>query len=151
MEKTLTLPKKGESEPEKPVLPKVVEAPKEKVKRTPVGGNRDILTVEGREEGWFYRWVLDIGNRTDKFKKAGYEFVTHDVMVGDARAGVPEGLGSIVEALSGNGGQKLVLMRIPMEYYQEDQDSKEAERKVLEVGMGKEIDGTYGHIGIGRK
>jgi hypothetical protein len=142
-QKTLTLPKREDT--------KVKEREATLAKRTPVSGNRDILTVEGMEDGWHYRWVLDLGNRTKKFEKAGYEFVEHEVVVGDARAGVAEGLGSIVEALSGNGNQKLVLMRIKEEFYKEDQESKERELQALEAGMGKEISGTYGNIGIERK
>jgi len=140
---TLTLPKRGET--------KAQAREQTLAKRVPVGGNRDILTVDGKEEGWHYRWVLDLGNRTKKFQKAGYEFVTHEVTVGDARAGTPEGLGSIVEALSGNGSQKLVLMRIKQEYYDEDQKSKESEISALEAGMGKEISGTYGKVEIDNK
>jgi hypothetical protein len=141
-QKTLTLPKREET--------KAKEREVTLSKRVPVGGNRDILTVDGMEDGWHYRWVLDLGNRTKKFQKAGYEFVTHEVTVGDARAGTPEGLGSIVEALSGNGTQKLVLMRIKQEYYNEDQKAKEDEILALEAGMGKDISGTYGKIGIER-
>lgn len=139
-EKTLTLPKRDNKNREELLQ-----------KRVPIGGNRDILTVSGKEAGWVYRWVLDVGNRSKKFQKAGYEFVTHEVVVGDARAGTPEGLGSTVEALSGNGGQKLVLMRIKDEYYEEDQLSKENEILALEAGMGKDIPGTYGKIDIERK
>lgn len=123
----------------------------ELVKRVPISGNRDILTVYGKEDGYVYRWVLDTGNRTKKFQNAGYEFVTHDVTVGDARVGTAEGLGSIVEALSGNSNQKLVLMRILEEYYKEDQQSKEAEILALEGGMGKDVTGTYGKISLERK
>lgn len=140
-------------------MPKKIEVPKRDedqrtealVKRVPISGNRDILTVYGKEDGYHYRWVLDVGNRTKKFQNAGYEFVTHEVTVGDARAGTPEGLGTIVEALSGNGNQKLVLMRILEEYYDEDQAAKELNTLTLEAGMGKELGGIYGDIKLERK
>lgn len=148
--KTLTLPKRDEVK-EEFALGKIVTREEVLQKRVPIGGNRDILTVYGKEDGWHYRWVLDVGNRTRKFQKAGYEFVTHEVLVGDARSGTPEGLGSAVEALSGNGSQKLVLMRIKQEYYNEDQEAKELETKALEAGMGKELSGTYGKIELERK
>lgn len=124
---------------------------KRATKRVPIGGNRDILTVLGKEDGYVYRWILDTGNRVQKFEKAGYEVVTHDVQVGDARVGTPEGLGSVVEASSGGGNQRLILMRIPEEYYREDQDAKEKNIRALEASMGKEIEGTYGKIDIERK
>lgn len=118
--------------------------------RVPVSGNRDVLTVDGKEEGFVYRWILDIGNRIEKFKKGGWEVVTHNVSVGDARAATPSALGSVVEATSG-GDRKLILVRIPEQYYKEDQDSKEAELKAIEESMGKNVDGSYGDIKIDRK
>jgi hypothetical protein len=115
-------------------------------KRVPVSGNRDILTVEGKESGFEYRWVLDLGNRIEKFKRGGWELVTHEVSVGDARAATPSSLGSIVTATSGD--RKLILMRIPEEYYKEDQDSKEQELLALEESMGMNVEGRYGKIEI---
>ncbi len=117
--------------------------------RVPVSGNRDILTVEGKEEGYVYRWVLDKGNRVLKFKKGGYEIVTHDVTVGDARVGTSSPAGSPVVAETGSN--KLYLMRILAEYYKEDQDAKEANLRSLEDSMGAELDGKYGNIRIERK
>lgn len=140
---TLTLPKKEDQRGQ--------QREERLEKRVPIGGNRDILTVNGKEPGFVYRWVLDTGNRIVRFKKAGYELVTHEVTVGDARAATPEGLGSVVEALSGNGNNKLVLMRIREDYYKEDQDAKENEIQALEMSMGKNVDGSYGKIEIGRK
>ena len=118
-------------------------------KRIPVGGNRDILTVDGKEEGFVYRWVLNIGNRIKKFEKGGYEIVTHEVTVGDARAATPTSLGSATVATSGD--RQLILMRIPEAYYKEDQDAKEAEIAALEESMGKNVEGSYGRINIERK
>lgn len=118
-------------------------------KRVPVSGNKDILTVEGKEEGFVYRWVLKLGNRVEKFMRGGWEVVTHEVCVGDARAASPTPLGSVVEATSGD--RNLILMRIPDMYYKEDQDSKEAELRATEEAMGKDVDGGYGSIKIERK
>lgn len=122
----------------------------ERVKdRIPVGGNKDILTVDGKEDGYVYRWVLDKGNRVLKFKKGGYEVVTHEVTVGDARAGTSSPAGSPVVA--DTGSNKLYLMRILTEYYKEDQDSKESGIRALEESMGKDVDGSYGKIKIERR
>jgi hypothetical protein len=118
-------------------------------KRIPVSGNRDILTVEGKEEGYEYRWILNLGNRIEKFKRGGWEVVTHEVIVGDARAATPTSLGTATIAASGD--RELILMRIPSQYYKEDQDSKEAELLALEESMGKNVDGRYGEINISRK
>lgn len=134
---------------EKPVVRE--ENREHKMDRVPIGGNRDILTVIGKEAGFVYRWVLDQGNRIEKFKRAGYEVVTHDVSVGDARAAIPNQMGSGVYALSGNIDKKLILMRIREEYYKEDQNAKEMELAALESTMGKNVDGGYGKVAIERK
>lgn len=117
--------------------------------RVPVSGNRDVLTVDGKEDGFHYRWVLDKGNRISKFKRGGYEVVTHDVSVGDARVGTPSPTGTPVVA--DTGSDKLYLMRILLEYYKEDQDAKEAQTRALEESMGKNLDGRYGDIKISHR
>ena len=130
-----------------------VEVVRERViDRVPIGGNRDILTVYGKTAGFVYRWVKDVGNRIARFKKAGYEHETSsDILVGDARVGVASPLGSPIVAdasLNMNGGEKLYLMRIPEQYYKEDQDYKESQLIQTESGMGKSVDGSYGKIDV---
>lgn len=127
----------------------VIESRKERKVRVPIGGARDILTVDGKEPGFEYRWVQAYPDRINRFKRAGWEVVTHNVEVGQARAGIPGQLGSAVEAEAG-GGARLVLMRIESEYYKEDQDAKEAEIRTLEDSMGKDVEGGYGSIKIQR-
>lgn len=122
---------------------------RETVSRVPVSGNRDVLTVDGKEDGFVYRWVLDQRNRVQKFKRGGYEVVTDEVVVGDVRAGVPTPTGSPVTADS--GGETLYLMRIRKEYYDEDQAAKEREVSAVEQAMGLDVDGRYGKINIERK
>lgn len=118
--------------------------------RVPVSGNRNILTVDGKEEGFMYRWVKDIGNRIKRFERAGYEVVKHDVTVGDARAAVASEPGAAVTAFGNKEGEKLVLMRIRQEYYDEDQAAKMAEIDAIEAAMGKNVEGSYGDIKISR-
>lgn len=117
--------------------------------RVPIGGHRDILTVDGKEPGFVYRFIMNYPDRIARFKRAGWEVVTHQVTVGSARAGDPTAVGSPVEAEAG-GGAKLLLMRIEEEFYKEDQDAKEAEIRALEESMGKDVEGGYGSIKIYR-
>ena len=125
-----------------------------KVDRVPISGNRDILTVYGKKPGFVYRWVKDVGNRIARFKQAGYELETDpDILVGDARAAVAAPMGSPIIAdanLNSNGGEKLYLMRIPEEFYKEDQAAKEANLTAMEAGMGKDVEGSYGKIELSR-
>lgn len=117
--------------------------------RVPIGGARDILTVDGKEDGFEYRWLLAFPDRINRFKRAGWEVVTHEVNVGDARAAVSTQMGSAVEAEAG-GGARLILVRIESEFYKEDQDAKEAEIRALEESMGKDVEGGYGSIKLYR-
>jgi hypothetical protein len=121
-----------------------------RVKRTPVGGPRDVLTVSGKDPNYAYRWVLDVPGRIQRFKDGGYEVVTDGLEVGQATVDRGSNVGSGVTKSAG-AGQTLVLMRIPMEYYKEDQDAKQAEITALEASMKKEAhEGRYGSLTISR-
>jgi hypothetical protein len=127
-------------------------------RRIPVSGNRDVLTVHNKEDGFVYRWVLDTGNRIERFKQGGYEVAPDNgLLVGDARLGTTNEHGASVTA-KGLDGQPLVLMRIKAEWHQEDQDAKESEIKQMEGSIerlgqrgGLDPEGTYGRITVGDK
>src|SRR6266436_2408420 len=105
-----------------------------RVDRVPIHGAKNLLTVEGQEPGFHYCWVADgtvhSYNNVPKFERAGYEFVTHTVIVGDRRIDAAPGIGAKISIPGGNG-VVLYLMRIPMEYY--NADMKVLERKVDEL------------------
>jgi len=65
---------------------------------------------------------------------AGYEFVESDEKVGDARAAESSPVGSRVTKNVGQGTMGY-LMRIPIEFYEEDQAAKEAKIKETESTM----------------
>lgn len=102
--------------------------------RTPIGGTRDILTVKDKDPNFVYRWVLDVPGRLAKFKEAGYEVVTDNLEVGQDAVDRPkQKLGSVITKLSGMN--TLVLMRIPKEWYVEDQKAKQDKVDLLEESM----------------
>lgn len=112
----------------------VKRAPRERTKRTPVNG-RNVLTVEGKEPGYVYRIVNDVGDRINTFKEGGYELVgSKDVKVGDRRVNNASAEGSMAQVSVG-GGQKAFVMRIPKEWYDEDQLAKQAQINQLENSM----------------
>lgn len=117
-------------------------------RRIPVSGNRDILTIRNKEDGFNYRWVLDQGMRVPKFIDGGYEVAPDNgLIVGDARTGVPTQYGSAITATS-KEGSTLVLMRIKSEWFKEDQEAKEEELKQTELSMSQLEEGQYGSTGI---
>lgn len=118
-------------------------------KRIPVSGNRDILSVEGKDPNFVYRWVNDVDGRVDRFKLGGYEVVEHDVEVGQRTVETSNGTSSVVSKNVGVG-RTAYLMRIPKEYYDEDQkvknkliDDSEADMK---RALNSNQNGTYGKV-----
>lgn len=116
--------------------------------RTPISGARNVLTVKGKEPGFHYRIVNDVGDRIDMFKEAGYEVVTHEAKIGDRRLAQPSKLGAAATTHVGNGVQG-VLMRIPQEWYDEDQEAKENKLRETEDAMSSS-DADYGSLKIKR-
>jgi hypothetical protein len=129
----------------------IAKAPERRVRRTPIG-QRNILTVSGKEPGFHYRFVNDTGDRIQsEFLDNGWEVVqAKDVSIGDKRLGKPGTSGTAAEAAVGKG-EKAVLLRIKQEWYDEDQDAKQAYVNKTEEAMHeKALDGTYGKLDITR-
>jgi hypothetical protein len=124
---------------------------KQRPKRTPVN-KRDILSVKGKEPGFVYRIVNDVGDRIEDLKEQGYEMVlAKDVRVGDKRVNNATPEGSFAQVSVG-GGQKAFVMRIQEDWYKEDQEAKQAEIKKLEQSMLQQAQtpGNYGKVEITR-
>ncbi len=117
--------------------------------RTPLAGKQP-LAVRGKEPGYHYRIVNDKDDRVYDFIDAGYEVVGSEVVVGDNRVDRPSEPGS-VKQISVGGGDKAILMRIPEEFYQEDQAAKQVKLKQLEDTTKKDaLSGHYGKLDVTR-
>ena len=118
--------------------------------RVKIGGFRDVLAVHGLDtENFVFRWVVDRGSRIARLTARGYEPQPQEegIYVGDARIGVASAVGSTITASAGGGDEKLVLMRIKREWYEEDQKEKADEVDALEESMRQDFgDGRYGSI-----
>ena len=104
--------------------PEAAKSASARPRRTPIG-QRNVLKVDGKDPNFEYRIVNDTGDRVEQFKQAGYETVsaaTHTI--GDRRITAASAEGSFAKASVG-GGMKGVLMRIPKEWYNEDQKAKQ--------------------------
>jgi hypothetical protein len=104
----------------------------QRVKRVPVSGPRDILTLVGKDPNYVYRWVIDKPGRIQRFIDAGYEIVqrTDDLEVGQPTVDRGSRLGSAYTYAT--GGSLLVAMRQRKEWFKEDQDAKQLELDALE-------------------
>jgi hypothetical protein len=121
-----------------------------RTRRTPING-RNVLTVTGKEPGYVYRVVNDVGDRIQQFIEAGYELVSgNDVKVGDRRVTSASAEGSKAQVSVGNRGEKAFVMRIKEDWYKEDQQAKAEEVNRLEQSITKNLTGKadYGSVKI---
>lgn len=131
----------------------ISKAPSGRVRRTPIGV-RNILTINNKDANYVYRVVNDVddGDRVSRFEAAGYEVVkSKDISVGDRRVEAPSSEGSVAR-ISVGGGQKGVVMRVPRDWYEEDQIAKQREVDATEdsITNPSDRDGGYGRTTIKR-
>lgn len=127
----------------------------ERKKRVPVSGTgRNILTVENLDPAYHYRWVNDKDGRIDQFLAGWWEFVRHDVDVGDRSSEKADSPDSMVTHKVGNG-VTAYLMRIKKEYFEEDKAAKAKHVEQIEESMFRnmndEDEGSYGKVILERK
>lgn len=117
--------------------------------RTPINGYRDKLSVKGQEAGFHYCWVTD--ENVDEFLESDYDFVTHDVIVGTKRVNAGSGIGGHI-SLPGGNGVTLFLMRVPVEYHQEDMDhyhgNIDESEESMKQALNSKDDGRYGKVEV---
>jgi len=118
-------------------------------KRVPIHGLRDKLSVHGQEPGWHYCFVNE--DNTIKYQDAGYEFVTHEVRIGDRHVDFAQEVGGKVSVKVGNGLAGY-LMRCTEEDYQEEMklvdDETNAKEQALFKSLNSKEDGKYGEVRI---
>lgn len=128
----------------------IAKAPRGRTQRTPIG-QRNVLTVAGKDPNYVYRIVNDSGDRVHEFMDASYELVeANSVRVGDKRVNSASAEGTMSQISVGQG-QKAMVMRIKREWYTEDQAAKQVQVNELESTIKqKALDGTYGKLEISR-
>ena len=122
-------------------------------RRSSINGTRNVLNISGKEPGFVYRVVNDVGDRIEQLKAIGYEIVEDSgVQVGDRRIANPTKEGSPVKVSVGGGIQGYV-MRIKQEWYDEDKAKKDAHVDNIEKGLVRDAkeQTDYGKIQVGQK
>ena len=126
---------------------------KERVRRVPISGNRDVLTAPKRE-GYVRRFVNDDerGLRIQMFQNAGWALVRDkDVQIGDKNVtNRNNSIAADVVRSHVGSGRYAYLMEIKREWYEEDQKAKEEELKKTDDAMRAQSneEGRYGEIKI---
>lgn len=119
--------------------------------RVPLDGPRNLLTIPQHLEkpGVHYTWQHEVD--VPRFQAAGYDFVTDPIAVGDPTVNTTSRINA-----PGNSvvlrykGDVLYLLAIPEEWYNEDQQRMEDQRKATEDQMRRIGDGEYGKVTVGR-
>jgi hypothetical protein len=128
----------------------IAKAPERRARRTPLGA-KNVLTVQGLDPNYSYRFVNDSSDRIDAFLDNGWETVPkEEVRIGDKRLGNASAEGSVAKAQVGHG-MTAYLLRIRKDWYEEDQAAKQAHVDSTEAAMkDKAQDGNYGKLEISR-
>lgn len=123
-------------------------------KRVPLVEQNRLMSFQ-RDDDYVYRLVNDTGDRIERFRKAGYEIVdkNNQEIELDSRVQDPSWRHS---ALSQPVGEGIIAycMRIPREWWEEDQKAKQKLIKESEDNMrrpsikGVSQNRTYGEIKI---
>lgn len=125
---------------------------KKQPRRAAINGTRNRLTVKGKDPAYVYRIVNDEDDRIAFFQEAGYEVVNdNNVKVGDKRVSIPNAEGSPVK-ISVGGGKTAYVMRIPKEFYDEDQKAKAELINATEASTKKEAraNSDFGKLEVSR-
>lgn len=113
--------------------------------RTPLGA-RNRLTFGEQDPNYVYRVINDQDDRLQRAQEAGYEFVVSDTQLGDKRVAEGGSIDSRVSKPVGNGVRGF-LMRIPREYYDDDQKAKAA--RIDDIEQAMKPNKTKGEYGAG--
>lgn len=119
----------------------------ERPKRVPIHGYRNIMGVAGLEKGWHYAWIND--DMVDRMLAAYYDFVEHEVIIGDRKVDAASSIGGKISKAVGNG-VTAYLMRCPQEVKDEEDATLNAEIDASEetIRGHKGQEGRYGDIKI---
>lgn len=123
----------------------VKEKPQRK-QRNSITGTRMKLAITGEEPGFHYAWIND--ELTGTALDAGYEFVSHNIKVGNKHINVSELQGAKISRNVG-GGVIAYLMRVPQEWYDEDMEAEQREKvdaKEAQIFVDNNSNGLTGAI-----
>ena len=133
--------------------PVTQEASAQRPRRAPLS-QRNRLEVRNKEPGFHHRIVNDIDDRVDLLKEAGWEVVPDAKVgvIGHKRVDTTTALGTTAHFSVGQG-VKATVMRIPIDWYNEDQSSKQAEIDAIEDSMKREKknNADYGTFEVSRR
>lgn len=121
---------------------------KTRPERIPVSGHRNILTVHDQDPNFVYRWVNDVEDRIEVFKRGGWQLVDEKHKIGDRQVDSSSNVDQVITKNVG-AGRTAYLLRIEKEFYQEDQAAKAAriaEKERAMLANERNAEGRYGSV-----
>lgn len=137
--------------------------PRTKRQRIPFSANRKRLDVDWVEKDfekkWVARWFNDQDGRVERAQAAGYALVKPEEVVGLGDSELHQGntdlnakVSKVVGRAEGNVPIRAYLLKIPREFYEEDQAEKEKVNARVDEAIragkagGADIEGQYGKV-----
>ena len=126
--------------------------------RTPMGGFNGPLDIvkEKKDPNYHYYWELDeseVGSNIERRLRAGYVFclAAEGLVLGGTSVYKTEDVGSIIRVPAGQGRYHY-LMKIPLEWYEEDTKANHARVDATEQALNdtSKKEGYYGELSIKR-
>lgn len=91
-----------------------------RVRRTPINGTRNKLSITNHDPDKHYHWVLDVDDGIQRALDKGYIFESKDKhVVGDKRVADATPMGS-AQTLKNKNGDMQYLMSVPKEWKADD-------------------------------
>ena len=120
-----------------------------RLKRPPVNGKGDVLTLSGQDDRYVYRIFNDKGTRIATHKDYGWEPCSKDdIEIGTKNALHAGDLATVT--VDSSTGEKGLVMRLRKDWYDEDQKAKQDAIDETEKSITgeSEKDGNYGKVSI---
>ena len=122
--------------------------------RIPLDGSRTRLALDEAklDPAFHYKWVNDVDDRIMRYQNAYYEHVSGEEGLQIGQRSIDSSTGEVASVVSrdGGGGITVYLMKIPIEYYNEDKAVKEeaTERRAdaFKQSLNSGQEGIYGGV-----
>jgi hypothetical protein len=131
-------------EPEEETQPVAKVVKTERKRKSAFTGLNQKLGVYGTDPAYKYHWFNDIAGRISQAQQTGYDFVMKDeveLSMSGIAVNANEDLGGRISTFvdkgdaNSNGGFRAYLMKIPLEYFEEDQKAMQDKINQVERDM----------------
>lgn len=143
-------PKRGR----KPAASRSEAVKAKRPERIPLDGSRTRLALDESklDPAFHYKWVNDVDDRIQRYQNAYYEHVSGEEGLKIGQRSIDSSTGEVASVVSRDGGRGVTvyLMKVPIEFYEEDRAAKEAitekRASALKQSLNRTQEGMYGGV-----